>query len=75
MTATLSPIRLTKSDCVHYWIIEGSHDLKWVNRTNEDGTSSRVQVPNGAWSPGTCRNCQETRMFHNTLPTSNQLSI
>ena len=55
-------IRLTRSNCTHHWIIEGSHGVARM-------------VRNGKHSPGTCSKCGESRRFDNQLPTKTELTI
>ena len=70
-------IRLTRSGCKPgfklHWEIEASHKVVFHIAPNDvDGEGH--WAPNGRHSPGTCINCQESRMFKNSVPTSTQLT-
>ena len=65
-------IRLTKSNCTHYWDIEPAHKVVFRLAPNDvDGEGS--WKPHGSRSPGKCRNCGETRLFSNSTPHSTAL--
>jgi len=76
-----SAIRLTKSNCIHYWVIEPSHKVVFHPAPNgADGEGE--WKPYGSRSPGVCvynaelnqGGCGETRMFRNTTPQSRALT-
>ena len=69
----LRKIKLTKSDCIHVWVIEPSPDFR-SKLAPYDGDGEGTWQINGPTSPGVCSVCQETREFRNSTPTHTGLT-